>query len=177
MPSFRKIVIPVLVFVLFVGGAFAAYQIADFGQGAAAQDDGQTVTNESHMQQVGMWQFVDRGTNEYTTGFNDSVTVYNSSDVELTEGTDYRWNETEGTIFFENTPNTTDNAQFNITYTYFSNPPETRELDRVLDTITGGLGQMGYFAGGIALVVFLLAFGGFVAKYVGTKSNQPRTRR
>lgn len=175
MPTFRKIVIPVFVFVIFVGGGFAAYQVADLGQKSAARDDGQTAVNETHIQQVGMYQFVDQSTEEFTAGFNDSVTVYNSSDTELVEGEDYEWNSTEGSIFFYDTANTDDGSAFNITYTYYKNTERVRELSGPLGVITGGLGQVAYFAAGLALVVLILAFGALVGSYLG--DDGPQTNR
>lgn len=176
MASFKRLVVPVLLFVVIVGGGFTAYYVADLGQGAAAQGDGQTIANETHIQQVDMWQLVDRSTNEYTTGFNDTVVVRNNSSHVLTAGEDYRWNDTEGTIFFEDTASTNDGEPYNITYTYFANTEEVRQLDGPLDVITRGLGLSAYLVGGIALVVFLLALAGLIGKYLGGRGG-PRSNR
>lgn len=176
MVTFRSLIIPVLVLVIFAGGGFAAYQVADFGQKSAARGAGTTVTNESHVQQVGIWQFTDNSTNEFTAGFNDSVTVYNNSSVQLTEGEDYKWNATDGSIFLYDTASTTDGEPFTITYTYYQNTEEVQELSGPLSVITGGLGQVAYLAAGLALVVFILGFGAFVAKYLGSRGG-PRTNR
>lgn len=167
MSSFRGIVIPVLVLVLFVAGAFGAYQVADLGQKDAARDGGNLVENETHVQQVGMWQLVDRSTEEFTAGFNDSVTVYNDTSTELAEGDDYEWNASDGAIFFYDTTSTSDGTQFTITYTYFQNTEGVKDLSGPLDVITRGVGQMGYFGAGIALIVFLLAFATIIGKRLG----------
>ena len=175
MPTFRGIVVPVLVLVLFVGGAFTVYQVSEFGQQSAARGDGQTVTNETHIQQVGLYQLVDKATATYTTGFNESVTVYNSSDVQLTEGTDYEWNETEGTILFYSTANTQDGASYNITYTYFENTGDVKTLAGPLEVLTIAIGNLGYLAAGLALVSLLIGFAIAIAKFVG--DSGPTTNR
>lgn len=172
--DFSRLVVPVFVFVIFVGGAFAAYQVADLGQDDAAKNL-KTVENESISQQVGIWQLVSKSTDRYTAGFNDTVTVYNSSDVELEEGTDYEWNETDGAIYFYDTASTTDGNSANITYDYYENTEEVKEISGPIGVLTRGVGQMGYFAGGIALVIFLLALGGLLAKKFtddGPRSNR-----
>lgn len=173
MPTFRRFVIPVLVLVIVVGGAFAAYQVADSARDSAAQE-ADTVTNETLVQQVGTWQLVSKSTDEFTAGFNDSVTVYNNSSVELTEGTDYEWNETDGAIKFLDTDSTSDGDPANITYTYFENTQEVKRVAGPLDVIVTGLGKFGYAGGAIALVVFLLAVAAFVAK---SWAKGPKTNR
>lgn len=176
MVTFRQLVIPVLVMVIFVGGGLVAYQVADLGQKAAARDDGTTVTNESHIQQVGMWQFTSNSTNRFTAGFSSNVTVYNNSSTELVEGQDYEWNATDGSIFFYNTASTNDGDPFTITYTYFQNTEGVRELSGPIRVITEGVGSISYLAAGLALVVFVLGFGAFLAKYLGSRGG-PRTNR
>lgn len=176
MVEFRSLVIPVVVFVIFAGGAFAAYQVADFGQQSAAHGPGTTVTNESHIQQVGMWQYTDNTTGRYTTGFNDSPTLYNNSSAQLVEGTDYEWNATDGGVYLYSTPNTTDGAQFTITYKYYQNTPDTRRLDTVLRGITKGVGNLSILAAGLGLVILILVFAALVAKHVSSRGG-PRTNR
>lgn len=176
MVTFRSLVVPIMVFVIFVGGAFAAYQVADFGQMGAAHGPGTTVTNESHVQQVGIWQYTDNTTYQYTTGFGDSPTVYNNSSVRMVEGTDYEWNATDGGIYLYNTANTTDGAPFTITYTYYQNTEDVKHLNGPLSAITSALGNLTIFAAGLGLVVFIFGFGVFVAKYLNSRGG-PKTNR
>ena len=86
--------------------------------GAIPATEQVTVTNETVTQDVGNWTAVDAADKEGVKGFLDNEVVYNSSDTELTEGTDYEWNETDGTIKFLSTASTTDGNNANITYTY-----------------------------------------------------------
>lgn len=162
---FRRLVVPVIVAVLVVGGAFTAYQVSDYAQGSAAEQDGYTtVENETVMQQVDMWQFVNATQRQYTTGFNDSVTVYNNSSVELQEGTDYEWNETDGTIYFYDTASTEDNAPANVTYEYSQNTQAVKELGGPVTVLTEAVGRYGFLGAAGALVVFLIAFGAIAAR-------------
>jgi len=173
--EFQRMVIAVAVFVMFVGGAFTAYQVADLGQ-KNAPSDARNVTNETIPQEYDAYQFVDKALLEYTAGFNDSVTVYNSSDVELEQGTDYEWNDTDGTIRFLNTPKTDESNPATITYQYQWNTQRVREVSGPLSVVTDAIGKMGLFAGGLSLVVFLVVTGGFVAKRIGG-SNVPARNR
>lgn len=86
--------------------------------GAIPATEQVTVTNETVTQDVGNYTAVSAAGDEGVKGFLDDEVVYNSSDVQLTEGTDYEWNETDGTIKFLSTTDTTDGANANITYTY-----------------------------------------------------------
>ncbi|MFB6198036.1 MAG: hypothetical protein ABEI52_07190, partial [Halobacteriaceae archaeon] len=158
-----------------VGGAFTAYQVADLGQRNAPSEQ-RNVTNETIPQEYDAYQFVDKALLEYTAGFNDSVTVYNNSSVELTEGVDYEWNSTDGTIKFNDTPKTNESNPANITYQYQWNTQRVREVSGPLSVVTDAIGKMGLFAGGVSLIVFLIVTGGFVAKRIGG-SNVPARNR
>jgi hypothetical protein len=173
--EFQRMVIAVAVFVMFVGGAFTAYQVADLGQ-KNAPSDARNVTNETIPQEYDAYQFVDKALLEYTAGFNDNVTVYNSSDVELEQGTDYEWNDTDGTIHFLNTPKTDESATANVTYTYQWNTQRVREVSTPINTIVQAVGRTGLLAGGLALVVFLIAFAGFAASKFN-QSSLPKSNR
>lgn len=171
---FKKFVIAVAVFVLFVGGAFTAYQVADLGQNAAA-DEPKNVTNETVVQEFDSFQFVDQALEQYTTGFNDSVTAYNSSNTTLERGTDYRWNETDGTILYLDTQSTNETNTSYVSYTYFENTQEVKEVSGPIETVTNAIGQTGFLAAGLALVVLILLFGGFIASRL--TNGMPKTNR
>lgn len=172
--NFSDLLVPVVVFVLFVAAGFAAYQVADLAQRDAAKTS-KTVTNETLTQQVGNWQLVSKSTDQYTAGFNDSVTVYNETGHELTEGDDYLWNSTDGAIRYEDTASTQDGNTSNITYDYEENTQGVKDVSGPLGVVVTAVGDGGYLAGGVGLVVFLLVAVGLVAKYVG--SSGPRTNR
>lgn len=172
--GFTKLVVPVMVFVVFVGGAFAAYQVADNAQDQAARSS-ETVTNETLTQQVGNWQLVSKSTDEFTAGFNDTVTVYNETGTQLEAGTDYEWNSTDGAILYKDTASTQDGNSSTITYDYEENTAVVKDLSGPLGAITTAVGESGYLVGGLGLVVFLLATAGIMAKVVG--ESGPRTNR
>lgn len=160
--QFSRLVVPVVVAVLFVGGALATYQVADAAQNEAARTS-VTVDNETLTQQVDQWQRVNESDDEFTAGFNDTVTVWNASGHELERATDFQWNDTDGAIRFENTDSTSDGADANISYTYFENTQPVQDLAGPLGTVTSAVGRLGYFGAAIGLVAFLLAVGGLFA--------------
>jgi hypothetical protein len=139
------------------------FQVADAGQDQAA-DQQLTQTNESIVQEYDAYQFVDVALDEYTTGFNSTVTVYNSTNATLTEGTDYEWNETDGTILFKSTANTTEGNTAYITYDYTENTPGVQTLSGPVGVIVEAVGTFGLLGGGFAFVVFLLAIAVFFGK-------------
>lgn len=171
---FKKVVVPIAVFVIFVSAGFGAYQIADAGQDQAAQQP-RTVENETLIQQVGNWQLVSKSLDQFTAGFNDSVTVYNESGVELTEGTDYEWNSTDGAIKYLDTPRTQDGNTSNVTYVYQENTEAVKKLTGPLDVVTVGVGKAAYLAGGFGLILVLMAIGVVVAQWLS--DTGPRTNR
>lgn len=174
--AFRKIVLAVLVFVAVAGIGIATLEIAD---SAKAEGDRTpvNVTNESIVQEVGIWQFVNKAIEDDTAGFRENVTVYNSSDVELTEGTDYEWNATDGTITYFNTARVTDGATGNISYTYLQNTRPVSVLSRVIDPVVALVSWSPLLAGGLGLSVILLAVGAIVARYVGGGGGNIQRRR
>lgn len=173
--AFRKLVVAVIVLVIFAGGGLAAYQVADTAQDDAARTDFKTQTNETVLQQIGVWQLVDRATMEFTVGFNNSTTAYNDSDHELVRGTDYRWNSSDGAVKFLASPNTTQGNNATITYDYRENTEDVQLLAGPVGGVVEALGQSAFLAAGIALIVFLLGIGVFMAKTV--RDSGPRSNR
>jgi len=173
--SFRTIVTAVLVFAVFAAGGVAAYQVADTSQDIAAQENA-TASGEAIVQQPGVWQFVDAATESSTTGFTENITATNSTGVELTRGEDYRWNATDGTINYENTTSVQDGANGTVSYEYRANTAAVQQVAGPLSAITSGLGLAGLFAGGVALVVFLLGFAAFMARTFGNSGTSPTGR-
>lgn len=174
--AYRKLVIAVLLFVAVAGIAFGTLQIADSARGQADYTV-QNVTNESIVQETGIWQYVNEALNDDTAGFRADVTVYNSSDVELTEGTDYEWNATDGTITYFNTASVNDGATGNISYTYLENTRAVSVLSRVIDPVATFVSQAPLMVGGLGLGILLLAAAVIVTKYVGTGGGGVQRRR
>lgn len=162
--AFRRYVLPILVFVLFVGGAYTMFLVVDAGSDSADRTP-EYVENESINQQVGLWQFTNKALDQHTAGFNESVTVYNASDHELTKGEDYQWNASDGSIKYENTNDVTDGNTGTISYHYFENTEDVKGLSRVIGPLAGLVGQGGLLVGGLAIVVMLLAFAGLVSRF------------
>lgn len=173
--EFQRVIIAVAVFAIFAVGAFTAFQVADISQKNAPAND-QNVTNESIPQEYDAYQFVDKALLEYTAGFGANVTVYNNSSVELTEGEDYQWNETDGTIKFENTAATNESNPANISYTYYRNTQSVREIGGILGPMVDAVGKLPLFAAGLSLSVLLIVMGGFIAKRIGGNDLPARNR-
>ncbi|MFB6197104.1 MAG: hypothetical protein ABEI52_02385 [Halobacteriaceae archaeon] len=173
--EFRSIVIAGFILVIATVGAFTAFQVADTAQKSAPATE-RNVTNETIPQTYQVWQLVDNATKEYTAGFDENVTVYNSTGVKLSEPEDYEWNSTDGTIYFKDTARTNESRSANVSYTYSWNTQAVREVSGPLGVTTSAFELIAYFAGGMSLIVLLIAVGGFIVKRIGN-NNLRRTNR
>lgn len=168
--------VAVLLFVAVAGMGVATIQIADSAENSADVTT-ENVTNESIVQEVGVWQLVNKAVEEDTAGFGDTVTVRNSTNATLVAGTDYEWNATDGTITYFNTQNVTDGATGNISYTYYQNTRSVTLLSRVIDPVVALVSWSPLLVGGLGLGVVLLAAAALVSKFVLGSSNQVKRRR
>lgn len=174
--EFRRIVIAAAVLTLFAVGAFATFQIASSAQ-ADAPDERLQVTNETVNQEFDAYQFVDAAQEDYTTDFNNSsVEAYNSSNVELQRGTDYRWNNSDGTIRFLDTASTNESETATVSYRHGRNTQAVRDVAGPLSSVVASMGPLALLAGGTALVVVLLAIAVFIGSRLGG-SSLPDTNR
>lgn len=173
MASFKSVMVAVMMFVLVTVVAFGGYQVADASQDGAATVD-RTVTNETITQYYDTWQLVNKSTAEFTAGFSDSVTVYNSTDTELTRDVDYAWNATDGAILFYDTPSTNATANATITYEYQENTNTVKQLAGPIGVVVKGLGQLPLMAAGLGFAVIFFAVGAIVLKQT---RGGPQTRR
>lgn len=162
----RTIVVAVVVFAIFAAGGIAAFQVSQQSQNQAAQVQ-DTQTGEQIVQETGIYQFVDRAQDDFVVGFNDTVTVRNSSGTVLSEGTDYEWNSTDGTIKFINTSSVQDGQAGEINYGYEENTQEVQRVGRPLRSMTEAIGRLPLVAGGLGLSVLLIGFAGFLARVFG----------
>ena len=122
--------------------------IAVLATGAAQSDATRdfSVTNESVTVDFSNATPVD--STDVAVSFNDSVTVYNSSDTELTNGTDYEWHPGNGSVSWFDTPNLVDGETATISYTHQAPSEGSRELGGVLSTaFRGGALLLLLFAG------------------------------
>lgn len=111
------------------------------------------VTNESFVQDVGNWTPVDAADEAGLIRFNDTVTVYNSSGSELTEGTDYEWAPANGSVLISDTASTTDGASASVTYEYDRRPEQSTAMLAPLRTLFEIGGVLPLAVGGGALLV------------------------
>jgi len=82
--------------------------------------------------------------------YDNSTTVYNASDVEMTEGTDYNWLEGNGTVEVLAGGDLANDPNGSITYGYVQTTPEQRAMASVLGLIPNGIG--------LVLPVFVFVF-------------------
>jgi hypothetical protein len=172
--AYRTYVIAVLLFVAVAGMALATLTMVDAArnEGARVAD---SVDNETIVQEVGIYQFVNQALDDDTAGFNETVTVYNNSSAELTRGVDYEWNSTDGSIKYLNTPNVTDGATGNISYAYFRNTQDVNALAGIIGFVVGFVGWSPLLVGGLGLGVVLLAAAAILTKFIG--DSGPRGNR
>lgn len=114
----------------------------------------ETVTNESVTIGFDQPSAVEPPTE--ALGFEPNATVFNSSDTELVNGTDYEWRPSDGTIAWFDTANTTDGETATVTYQFEARTQRTRDINGVM------------FAFGKALPYLVLIAGvGAVFRYGG----------
>lgn len=65
-------------------------------------------------------------------GFEPNATVFNSSDAQLVNGTDYVWRPTNGTIRWFDTANTTDGEAATTTYDFKARTQRTRDISGIM---------------------------------------------
>lgn len=124
-------------FVIITALSFTLFQVADVGLTQAGTEDleqqNETLVvsfdNDVHVSQSPV------NNNRYVQGFEDDEVIRNSTDTELTEGTDYEWNTTDGGVTFINTSSLSDGENVNITYNYSRNIEEVREGDAILQSV------------------------------------------
>lgn len=174
--AFRTYVVAVVLFVAVVGVAFATLQITDTARGEANRIQ-EFQENESISQEVGIWQFVNKAVADDTAGFNDNVTVYNSTGVELERGTDYEWNESDGKINYKNTPKVTDGNVGNISYVYFRNTPDVNALSGLIDWVVNFVSWSPLLVGGLGLGVLLLFAAAFFSRVLDRGGRTVERRR
>lgn len=173
MASFKSIMVAVMMFVLVTVVAFGGYQIADASQDGAAAVD-KTVTNETITQYYDTWQLVNKSTAEFTAGFAENVTVYNSTGAELTQTVDYAWNATDGAILFYDTASTNETQTATITYGYYENTNAVKDIAGPIGVAVNAIGQLPLMVAGLGFAVILFAVGAIVLKQV---RGGPQTRR
>lgn len=124
-------------FLLFVG---LGVLFVGLNQGGAVVLDAESVTNESIT--VNYSDTVQVSQTGWGYEYNDSVTVYNSSGVELVDGTDYEWYQDNGSVAWFDTPDTTDGETATISYTYEKPPESSKAMATTVSALGGVLGML-----------------------------------
>lgn len=79
--------------------------------------------------------------------FEPNATVFNSSDAELVNGTDYRWHPGNGTIEWFDTANTTDGEAATVTYEFHARTQQTRDISGIMFVFAEALPYLVIIAG------------------------------
>lgn len=96
-----------------------------------APEQAETVNDEPIVVDKGNWTATDHP--DYALSFYDNETVRNSSGSQLSEGTDYEWNTTNGSVYwYESSTDVTDGEEASITYSYAAKRPGTRRVMSVV---------------------------------------------
>ncbi len=176
MATFRSVVIAAAILTVFTVGGFTIFTVADIAQDhAPSQNESFTQDNETLVVEYDAYQYVNKSQEEFTTGFNNTTVRAFADGSELTRGTDYAWNTTDGTIIFHNTAATTEGENASVTYDYYRNTERVQEASGPLMIVVEAVGWLGVAGAGFAIVVLLIAVGGFIVQRVG--ASGPETRR
>ena len=130
MKELRALFSGVLLFAVVLAGVIGVA----WAVGAEYQDAPETthsVTDEAISADVGNWTSVDAP--NYATGFEDNETITNSTGATLSEGSDYDWNASTGSIYWYDTSSVDDGEAMNVDYTYRTKTETARNLKFVLD--------------------------------------------
>lgn len=146
-----RVLVAIFVTAILVMMGLAGYQ-------AALEDAGSnnTVVNETWTPNAGSITVLD---DSQLTGayYSEDVTVYNDTGVEVDEGADYVWFETNGTVKAVSGGALDGEPSATITYSYQLTTQEQRDMTAVLSHIPQAMGTALPVFG---VILFLLAFRG-----------------
>lgn len=100
------------------------------------------------------------------------LTLTNSSNTTLDEGTDYEFDPSSGQVDWRNTTRTTDGETVRAEYAYTVHPRETRVILGVVRPVTGTiLPYLAVLVGGVGTVVAVASAGWGLYRVVGAGSR------
>lgn len=155
---------------VIVIGAFAVLAVAGAGYQNTPTPQ-QSVTNESIIVEYDAWQQVDAAQDDAFVKSFDNETVRNSTGATLTEGTDYEYNASDGTIIFLSTSSTTEGNTGEIDYDHVSHTDETQRWHDVIAPIVRRFPVL-ILVAPVVFVVGILAWG-----FTKLKGSSPSARR
>lgn len=116
----------------------------------------QTVVNESFTPGSGGVVTLDESNNRNAFYAPDNeTTVYNGSDVEMEEGTDYEWIQKNGTVDVLSGGDLAGSGSSNITYSFQETNEEQRQWADVFGSINRGLGLIIPVLGFVLLLLLI----------------------
>lgn len=165
--NYRPLVTGALLLAILLVGAIGA----SWAVGAAysdTPDETHTVTNESMTAQLDTWQQVDAP--NYTRSFYDNETVYDSGGAALTEGSDYEWSTSNGSVYFYSSGTVSSGEEVSISYAYTAPLETARQLKGVVSIPIQVLFPFG------ALIVVAFAVAGFAIAIRNWVGSSPTAR-
>lgn len=128
MHRLRPFVVGLLVFALVLVGVLGiAWAVG--AQYSDAPETTETVSNESVTADFSN----DTGVGpDFAISYFDNETITNSNGTTLTEGSDYTWNSSTGTISWINSSSVSDGESMTIDYAYTAKTSESRRFKTIL---------------------------------------------
>jgi len=146
--SVFELAVVVVGVVLFLSMAAGAYGDATVSETI----DNQTVTVDyTNDSQLNATDVVEYG----------NATVFNASGAQLVEGTDYTYDQRNGTIDWVNTTATTGGSTATVTFDYVTHQQEARLVATIVEPLSAVMGLLPWLAGVGAVLYYGVRSGGF----------------
>lgn len=130
-------------------GLLAMVAVMGFDAALADNSDRYVVENETFTPDAGNVTVLENSNLDGAT-YNDTVRVWNASDVEMTDGQDYEWHHSNGTLRTLEGGDLANDSDARITYDYERPPEEQLMMSDILSQIPS--------VTGLVLPVFALVF-------------------
>ena len=164
---FRTIVIAAVILVLAASGALAAFQMADYARGEAAQET--IERSDSLAVEPNIVQKLVSDEDHDPTEYGEDIEVTHN-DEEWNESEEYRYYQVNGSIEF--LVDEDDPADINYTYEV----PRDQAADDQLQALTVSTATILQLGVGLSFVVLFLFIGAFVAKRMRAGNSRRRGR-
>jgi len=133
-----------------------------------APEEDHEVLDETQSADIGNWTRVDAP--HFAISFYENETIVNSEGVTLSEGSDYDFNSSDGTVYYYNTTDVSDGENMSIDYYYRARIEQARNIKSIL-----GIGARLVLPATIlvAVAVSIAGFAVVLVKWWQTNSGYP----
>jgi len=138
-------VVGVVLFLSMAGGAYADATVSKTIDNQSVTVD---YTNDSQLDATDVVEY-------------GNATVFNASGAELTEGTDYNYDQANGTIDWINTTATTGGSTATVTFEYVTHQEEARLVATIVEPLSAVMGLLPWLVGVGAVLYYGIRSGGF----------------